>query len=285
MTSPKTLLRTWNLRPRQQLGQNFLSDPSTAQMIVNRAELSPEDTVVEIGAGLGALTIPTGQVVRQVYALETDGHLIDLLRTELATHNITNAEVIKQDVLRFDFETFARERGITDRLVVMSNLPYNISSQVLVQLVKSRHIVSRAIIMFQKELARRLVAEPGNRDYSRLTVMLRYCSEIRTLATVRASMFYPKPKVDSEILEVRFRERPEHPVADEEFFFKVIKGAFGQRRKTLRNALSGSELQVSPDLARQSLEAADIDPVRRAETLTVPEFIALTEQLALIREA
>jgi len=277
MTSPGILLASLNLRPKKQLGQNFLSDPSTAEMITARAGILPEDVILEIGAGLGALTIPVARIARQVYAVDTDRRLMEILKTELLANNISNVILIEKNILTADIDAYAQEAGRS--LTVMGNLPYNISSQILVQLILSRSSVTRAILMFQKELAQRLMAGPGCKDYGRLTVMLRYCSDIRSVATVRASLFFPRPKVDSEVVEIRFKEAPDHPADDEKFLFKVIKAAFGKRRKTLRNALSGSELDIDTETAEQGLKKAGIDPIRRAETLDVAEFVRLSHCL------
>ncbi|OQX17948.1 MAG: ribosomal RNA small subunit methyltransferase A [Desulfobacteraceae bacterium IS3] len=277
MTSPGILLASLNLRPKKQLGQNFLSDPSTAEMITARAGILPEDVILEIGAGLGALTIPVARIARQVYAVDTDRRLMEILKTELLANNISNVILIEKNILTADIDAYAQEAGRS--LTVMGNLPYNISSQILVQLILSRSSVTRAILMFQKELAQRLMAGPGCKDYGRLTVMLRYCSDIRSVATVRASLFFPRPKVDSEVVEIRFKEAPDHPADDEKFLFKVIKAAFGKRRKTLRNALSGSELHIDTEEAEQGLKKAGIDPIRRAETLDVAEFVRLSHCL------
>ncbi len=280
MTSPITLLKAWNLKPKKQLGQNFLSDPSTAGMIVNRAGLEDDNLVLEIGAGLGALTIPISRLVKKVYAIETDRALLKLLNTELLVHDASNVEAFKQNILSFDLLSFARQNLPGQKLVVMGNLPYNISSQVLVKLIDSRKVVKRAVMMFQKELALRLMAKPGVKNYGRLTVMLAYCADIKSVATISATQFFPKPKVDSEVLEIKFKQKPEYPADDEKFLFKVIKAAFGQRRKTLRNSLAGSMLEISPQDARKALETAGIDPLRRAETLSVKEFVDLTSSLS-----
>ncbi len=277
MTSPGILLASLNLRPKKQLGQNFLSDPSTAEMIIARAGILPEDVILEIGAGLGALTIPAARIARQVYAVDTDRHLTEILKTELLANGISNVILIEKNILTADISAYSREAG--QSLTVMGNLPYNISSQILVQLILSRSSLTRAILMFQKELAQRLVARPGCKDYGRLTVMLRYCSDIRSVAAVRASVFFPRPKVDSEVVEITFKPVPDHPADDEKFLFKVIKAAFGQRRKTLRNALSGSELRIDTETAEQGLKKAGIDPARRAETLDVAEFVRLSHSL------
>jgi 16S rRNA (adenine1518-N6/adenine1519-N6)-dimethyltransferase len=280
MTSPKVLLNAWNLRPKKKLGQHFLVDPSAADMIVRRSKITSADTVIEIGAGLGALTIPLAKAARQVFAVETDSQLTKLLKTELIVHNLTNVEIIENNILSVDIHALAKK--IDRQIIVIGNLPYNISSQILIQLIHTRKHVKRAILMFQKELARRITATPGNKDYGRLTVMLRYCAEIKSIANVTASLFYPVPKVDSEVVEVNFKISREYPPHDETMLFQVIKAAFGNRRKTLKNALSASGLHIEPQIARQALIAAKIDPTRRAETLAVSEFVTLQSCLAQI---
>ncbi len=278
MTSARTLLTAWDLKPKKQLGQNFLSS-AAAESIVKAAEISSKDIVLEIGAGLGAMTIPIAKNAAQVYAVETDGRILDLLKTELLVHHLENVQIIKADILRLLPDNFIRENHIRQQIVVMGNLPYNISSQVVVHLIRYRKDIQRALIMLQKELALRLAAPPGSKDYGRLSVMLRYCSEIRRVLTLHPPMFFPSPKVDSEVVEIRFREHPCGKAADENFFFKVIKAAFGQRRKTLRNALAGSELHISPEIADAALHKAGIDPKRRAETVEVEEFMAISDAL------
>lgn len=277
MTSPRTLLTAWNLRPKKQLGQNFLSDPSTSEMITSRSEISSDDVVLEIGAGLGALTIPVARIAEKVYAVEKDRQLTELLKTELLVNQISNVVLTQDNILDIDVTALAQNEG--RKLLVMGNLPYNISSQILVQLIHSRRHVKRAVLMFQKELAERITAKSGCKDYGRLTVMLGYCADIRKLANIGANLFFPKPKVDSQVLEIKFKDVPDNFVNDEELFFRVIKAAFGQRRKTLRNALAGSELRIDTDTANRALEAAGIDPSRRAETLSVAEFAALSDRL------
>ena len=278
MTSPKALLNAWDLKPKKRLGQHFLVDPSTAEMIVRQSRITPADTVIEIGAGLGALTIPLAQAGRHVYAVEKDSELIQLLRTELLVHKLTNVEIIEENILNVDLQLLANQTN--QPLIVTGNLPYNISSQVLVKLISARNYVNRAVLMFQKELAQRITASPGKKDYGRLTVMLAYCADIKSIATVKASLFYPPPKIDSEVVEVNFNAQREYPPHDEVMLVQVIKAAFGNRRKTLKNALSSSSLQIKPLKAKQALTAAGIDPGRRAETLDVSEFVALQISLA-----
>jgi 16S rRNA (adenine1518-N6/adenine1519-N6)-dimethyltransferase len=273
MTSPKTLLKAWELRPKKRLGQSFLSDPSTAATITSRARLSPQDVILEIGAGLGALTIPLAQTVKKIYAVEKDRQLIDLLKTELLSHKISNCEIIAGDILQMDLARFtaSADRKIT----VIGNLPYNISSQVLVKLIQVRQDFNRAIFMFQKELAQRIAARPGGKAYGRITAMLRYCAEIKTLLNVKASAFYPQPKVDSAVIEVKFKPTTDYGPHDEAMLFAVIKAAFGNRRKTLKNALAASGLPIDSQTALKALSSAGIDHSRRAETLEPGEFVSL----------
>jgi len=273
MTSPKTLLKAWDLRPKKRLGQSFLSDPSTAATIITRARFTPQDVVLEIGAGLGALTIPLAQAVKKIYAIEKDRQLIDLLKTELLTHKISNCEIIAGDILQIDLRKFTASAGC--KITVIGNLPYNISSQILIKLIQSRNDFNRAIFMFQKELAQRIAARPGGKEYGRITAMLRYCAEIRTLLNVKASAFYPPPKVDSAVIEVKFKPTTDYGPHDEAMLFAVIKAAFGNRRKTLKNALTASGLPVDSQTALRALSSAGIDPTRRAETLEPAEFVTL----------
>jgi 16S rRNA (adenine1518-N6/adenine1519-N6)-dimethyltransferase len=277
MTSPRILLNAWDIRAKKQLGQNFLSDRSTAEMIVTRSGISADDVVLEIGAGLGAITIPVARIARAVYAIEIDPRLIDHLNTELLTHNIANVSLMEKSIFHLDIEELGRRLG--HKIVVMGNLPYNVSSQILVKLINSRKTVNRAVLMFQKELAQRITAQPGGKDYGRLTVMLNYCADLNKLATIDAALFFPKPKVDSTVLEIKFKNLLQDRAYNEEFLFRVIKAAFGRRRKTLKNALAGSQLRVTGDTALHALNLAGIDPVRRAETLDVSEFVALSNCL------
>ena len=280
MTSPRILLAAHNISPKKQLGQNFIIDPAFTEKIIKCAGILPEDIILEIGAGLGALTIPLARRARKVIAIEKDRQIIPILNTEVLVSGLSNVSIIEKDILSVDINALIEDMG--GKIVVMGNLPYNISSQILVQLIRSREGISRAVLMFQKELAHRITADSGCKDYGRLTVMLRYCADIRKVIDAKASLFFPKPKVDSEILELKFKKEIEHKAVDELFFFKVIKSGFGNRRKTLKNALVASELNIDPDTAKRLLEKSGIDPIRRAETLTVEEFVRLSNNLLSI---
>ena len=274
MTAPATLLKAWNLIARKELGQNFLKDPSLAGQIADLAQLAPRDIVIDIGAGLGAMTIAAATRAQKVIAVEKDARMLPLLRAELLVNGLANVEVLSQDILSLDLSALARaqERSVT----IVGNLPYNISSQVVIKLMAARHCISRAVLMFQKELAERLCAAPGSRTYGRISVMLQYCANVKMLRQVRSDMFFPKPKVDSVVLGIEFKTDPSPKVEDEQLMGRVVQAAFGQRRKTLHNALSAGLPPMDKGGVARVLNEAGIDPKRRAETLSVAEFVELT---------
>ncbi len=274
MTSPKTLLASKSLFPKKQYGQNFLKDPSTAKMIVDRSTLTAGDVVLEIGPGLGALTIPAARQVKHVYAVEKDPDMAGILQTELANQNIGNVTIINRDILTVDINEISRREN--RKLIVLGNLPYNISSQILVALLNAKHSVTRATLMFQKEVAARLAAGPGSKEYGRLSVMLQYSADVRKLANIGAHQFLPAPKVASEVIEIRFKEVVDHPAADDALLSEVVKAAFSTRRKTLKNALLNMNVDYDAGAIQDILERAGIDPGRRAESLSVLEFVGLS---------
>lgn len=278
MPSPQHLLKAADIRPNKLLGQNFLVDESLSARIVASARIEPDDTVLEVGPGLGALTFHAATAAKTLIAVEKDTRMAQILRPRLIARGIENARIIEADILRFDFQQAFRDSE--RRIVVIGNLPYNISSQLLVRLIENRDLIGRAVLMFQKELARRVCAGPGGKDYGRLSVMLAWCSTARKVLDARASCFYPRPKVDSEVLRIDFN-RPQGPVGgpEERALFLVVRAAFGQRRKTLKNALTKGPHPYDPEAVDAALEQARVDPMRRAETLTPDEFVALSKAL------
>jgi len=271
MTAPRTLLSAWDLKPKKQLGQNFLTQPATAQMIVAKSAIGPADLVLEIGAGLGALTLALAKTAKAVLAVETDPNLVQLLHNEILAAGLANVTVIHADALALDWNAL----GSDGPLVVAGNLPYNIASPIVVRLIAQRRRIRQAVIMVQKEMAQRLAARPGGRDYGRLSVMLQYVATVEKIADLGAGQFYPMPKIDSQVIRIVFRP-PEGPIADEEAVLsRVVQAAFAQRRKTLKNALAGSFLDLDPPGAERLLAAVGIGSGRRAETLSVAEFVTL----------
>lgn len=264
-------------RAKKRLGQHFLRDPSVIHRIISRAGFDSNTTVMEIGPGLGALTFPLAESVRHVIGIEKDGQLVEILRERLARQGVRNVTLYGEDVLKTDFEEKARAGG--GKLHVIGNLPYNISSPFLEKLVQSRDVVLRAVLTFQAEVGRRLTAEPGNKQYGALTVLSRYYARISPLLEIPKEAFYPRPKVGSMVVEIDFT-RP-HPTRarNDLVFKKVVKGAFAHRRKILINSLVGTFPQWDQEQVGSAMEKGDIDPGKRAERLSIDEFIRLSEAL------
>jgi 16S rRNA (adenine1518-N6/adenine1519-N6)-dimethyltransferase len=277
MTAPQTLLKAWNLKAHKALGQNFIKEAAICRQIVSLAKIDETETVLEIGAGLGAMTVELAVKARRIIAVEKDRQLVPLLRAELLSHRVQNVQLVPQDILSLEWEPMVR--SLNKPLVVLGNLPYNISSQIILMLIRERQYVGRAVLMFQKELADRLVAGPGSKTYGRLSVMLQYYADLVRLRTIPAKMFYPKPKVDSALLGIQFKSQIDPLATDEKLLSRVVQAAFGQRRKTMRNALSAGLLPLDAPAAEVVLNASHIDPRRRAETLSVEEFVTLANQV------
>jgi len=271
MTHPVQLLKEKNLFAGKEKGQNFLANPGIAKMIIEKIGLSPDNHVLEIGPGLGALTIPIARAALHVTAVETDIRLIPLLQQELDNENLKNVTIIHKNILKVDITDLACDK----KFVVIGNLPYNISSQILIKLVEERRCIETAFLMFQKELAKRIIAKPGKRDYSRLSAVVQYAADVSQVAQIGPSSFFPKPDVDSTILKFNFFEPGEMSFEQEKILFIVIKAAFSKRRKSLKNAMTGGEFEFEKKFITQALESAGIDAIRRAETLTVEEFKSL----------
>jgi 16S rRNA (adenine1518-N6/adenine1519-N6)-dimethyltransferase len=273
-TGIKGLLRRYGLRPKHSLGQHFLTDARVCRAIVAHAALEPSDWVVEIGAGLGTLTaplteaVPTGRVV----ALERDAGLCAVLEAELGAR--PNLELWKGDALEYDLAAAAARAG--KRLVVVGNLPYQITSPLLFRLVETRAAVARAVLMVQREVGERMTAAPATKAYGGITVLLGLHFEVRRLLGVGKRAFLPAPEVESCVVRLEARPKAKVAVEDEAHLARVVKAAFGQRRKTLRNALRALAAPMTVDAA---LAAAGVDPRRRGETLDLVEFARLAEAL------
>jgi len=270
------LLDRYGLSPKKSLGQNFLVDPRVQERIVAAAQLQSDDVVVEIGAGLGALTTRLAEVAGRVIAIDRDAQLAAVLRTELADR--PNLEIVLGDALEFDLGEAARKVGRP--LVVVGNLPYVVTSPVLFATIESAaagQVVDRAIFMVQKEFAQRMLAPPGSRTYGRLSVMVQQAASAEILFHVGAGAFLPAPNVTSTVLRLRPRLQPLAEVFDASLFARVVREAFGARRKMLRRAL---EPGFGGARAAAALEAAGIAGTRRAEELAVADFARLANALA-----
>jgi 16S rRNA (adenine1518-N6/adenine1519-N6)-dimethyltransferase len=258
-------------RPKKRFGQNFLRDRQVVALILEAADLQGEERVLEIGPGLGVLTERMVAAAGAVAVMEVDRDLAEGLRGWAAP----NLTVIEGDALRLDWGRLLDKPPYK----LVANLPYNISSQVLFKILDHRRLFNRLVLMFQKEVGERLCAGPGTKDYGILSVFCQLWFEVRKVCAVSPGAFFPPPKVDSVVLEFEALPAPRVPVADEAFFRRVVKAAFAQRRKTLRNTLIGAGFE--PPALDRSLQQAAIDPRRRGETLTLVEFSRLA---ALLKE-
>ena len=272
----RALLHELDLHPLKRLGQSFLVDQRVLERILAAAEVGPQDTVLEIGAGLGILTEALGQRARRVVAVEIDQRLVRVLRERLKAK--TNTEIILGDILALDIAGLLQDRQLQpdQRYKVVANIPYYITSAVLRRILEQSFRPEMIVLMVQKEVARRISAEPG--EMSLLAVSVQFYGLPRVVATVPASCFYPVPKVDSAI--VRIDPHAQLPLDEDEVaaFFDVVRAGFGQRRKQLRNALLHG-LQLSLASLGQGLSHASIDGTRRAETLSVDEWAKLYRAL------
>jgi 16S rRNA (adenine1518-N6/adenine1519-N6)-dimethyltransferase len=270
--SVPALLRAHGLRPRKRLGQNFLVDPAALARIADAAGLESHEAVVEVGAGVGNLTRLLSQRAGRVVAVEVDEGLVAVLREQVA--DLPNVQVLDGDVLSISDFGFPHLGYI-----VVGNLPYYITSAVLRRFLESEPRPQRLVVTVQREVAERIVAQPG--DLSLLAVSVQFYGQPQIVARIPAGAFYPRPQVDSAVLRVITDPAPGtalEPGVDERAFFRVVRAGFSQRRKTLRNALSGG-LQRSPAEIEGLLHEAGIDPRRRAQTLSLEEWAELAGAL------
>lgn len=267
MSSPKALLEQYELSPKKSLGQNFLHDPNALEKIIATADLMPEDTVLEIGAGTGALTERLAEYVRHVFSLEVDDRLRPLLEDRLAQYN--NIYMLFDDILKVDVLKLV---GTKD-FVVVANLPYYITTPILHQLLEAHRRPRRLVLLVQAELADRIVARPP--DMSRLAVLVQFFGKANIVTRLKPAAFWPRPEIDSALLKIDPYTVPEVDVPDSAMFFRVVRAGFSQKRKQLKNAVGGG-LGIKATAAGELLTEAGIDPKRRAETLTLAEWAALT---------
>lgn len=266
-------------RAKKSLGQNFLVDGNIVSRIIDAAQLNSGDAVLEIGPGRGALTSRLAAASGCVVAVERDRDLLPVLHEKLAEAG--NVEIVHGDILRLDIRGLLSERR-AGRWKVVANLPYNISSQILFAFIECRPLLSRMVLMLQKEVGDRLVAGPGCKDYGILTVLCANYFDIERVCLVKPTSFRPVPKVESAVLRFRVLQAPRVDAGDDGLFRKVVKAAFGQRRKTLANCLKGMSSSAGESIHEMALERAGIDGKRRGETLSLDEFARLTrEMLAL----
>jgi 16S rRNA (adenine1518-N6/adenine1519-N6)-dimethyltransferase len=265
------------LKAKKAFGQNFLVDGSVLERIVSCVAPTPEDCILEVGPGRGALTRLLAASGAKFLAVEWDRDLLPLLEGEFGA--LENVEIGHGDILRVDLRQLLTTRSPGKRWKVAANLPYNISSQVLFRFMECSDLFERLVLMLQKEVGDRLTAPPDCKDYGALTVLLRLHFDIRREFIVRPGAFRPVPKVDSAVLSFTPLEKPRAEVGDEQLFRRVVKGAFSQRRKTLSNALRSAAVAESDEELKGALSRSGIDGGRRGETLSLDEFALLSREL------
>lgn len=255
------------------LGQNFLSSQSVLEKIADAAEIENEG-VIEIGPGFGVLTNELAKRAEKVLALEIDDRLIPILRDTLSEYD--NVKVINKDVLKTDIAELIKSEFGDKRVSVAANLPYYITTPIITSLIENRLPLKNLVVMIQKEVADRITAQPGTKDYGAISVLCQFYTEPELVCNVGAELFIPPPKVDSAVVKMTFRDEPAVAVQDEKMFFRTVKAAFSQRRKTLLNCLAANFPINKSDLTK-IMESVDIAPTRRGETLSLEEFAKLSE--------
>ena len=269
----RAFIKAHPTHPKKQLGQHFLINPEVISIIVDTGEVNDSDIVVEIGPGLGYLTQALAEKAKKVIAIEIDSVLTKLLEDRLSTCD--SIEIVQADVLDVELTSFI---SADSRPKVIANLPYGITTPVLWKLMEHANLLDICILMMQREVAERIAATPGGKDYGALTIGTSYYADPSLIVTLSPDNFFPSPKVDSALIKLSMRDKPRVDVVDEAHFFKVVREAFRGRRKMLKNSLR----RFAPlEKLIETFGELGIEPHRRAETLDITEFAALSNQLQL----
>ena len=263
---------------QKKYGQNFLIDPHVLDKIVAAAGIGPDDFVVEIGPGIGTLTQYLAYAARSVCAVEIDKNLIPILEDTLSDYD--NVEVINNDVLKVDLAALAKEKNNGRPIKVVANLPYYITTPIIMGLFENHIPATSITVMVQKEVAERMQAGPGGKDYGALSLAVQYYAEPYIVANVPPNCFMPRPNVGSAVIRLTRHSEPKIVVKDEKFMFKLIRASFNQRRKTLQNGINNSaELSISKDAVVEALRKMGISESIRGEALTLAQFAELSDLL------
>ena len=266
------LVKKYNFKFSKSLGQNFLIDDSVPRDIVSGAEVCKDDWVIEIGPGVGTLTAQLLNTAKRVVAIELDNDLIPILSQELGDN--PNFTLIHNDALKVDFNEII---GDEQSVKLVANLPYYVTTPIIVKLLKEKYNFKSLTIMIQKEVAERMAAEPGNKDYGALSLLVQYYCDTEIVRKVPPACFIPRPKVDSIVIRLEKLDKPRVEVQNEKLFFDIIRNAFNMRRKTLWNGVKN--IGLSKEKLEEAFDEANIDIKRRGETLSIEEFAALADAI------
>ena len=272
----KEVVNKHNFKFSKSLGQNFLIDDNVIDRILEGARLSETDRIIEVGPGIGTLTREMGKVAENVVAIEIDKTLIPILKETLA--DLDNVEVVNEDILKVDVQGLINEKLNGGPVKLVANLPYYITTPIVMKFLEEDIPVTDIVVMVQKEVADRMNAKPSTKDYGALSVAVQYYCDTEIVAKAPRHMFVPQPNVDSIVIGLHVRDKKKYVVDNEDIFFKTVKASFGQRRKTLLNSLGGLGF-LSKDQIREALQAANIDEKRRGETLSIDEFANLSNEI------
>jgi len=274
MTSIRQELKEYGLIPRKRLGQHFLIDRNILNKVIRTAKIEKEDVVLEVGPGLGEMTLALARHAKRVIAIEIDPKLVAILKKKM--EDLPNVEVVRSDILRLNFNQFLEKEG--QPIKVVANLPYQISTPLLFRFIESKEVFATFTLTLQKEVAERMVAPPGGKDYGPLSIFTQLFLDISVRFFIKPSAFFPPPKVESAVVHMAWKEKPIIETEDDAWFKRVVRACFGYRRKMLINALKHSEINL-PESVELRMERIGIDPRRRPETLTIREFVSLSEAL------
>ena len=277
-TATKEVINKYSFAFQKKFGQNFLIDSNILENIVRAAEITKDDFVLEIGPGIGTMTQYLCEAARQVVAVEIDKMLIPILQDTLSEYD--NVEVINQDVLKVDIKSLAEEKNGGKPIKVVANLPYYITTPIIMGLFESGVPIESITIMVQKEVADRMQTGPGSKDYGALSLAVQYYAEAKVMLTVSSQCFMPRPNVDSAVIKLTRHKEPTVDVKNEKLMFQIIRASFNQRRKTLANGIKNSpELNFSREQVAEALVAIGKSENIRGEALTLEEFAELTNEL------
>lgn len=281
-TNTSEILRKYQFRMQKKYGQNFLIDANILAKIVEAARITKEDCVLEIGPGIGTMTQYLAEAADRVVAVEIDRELIPILNETLAPYD--NVTVLCEDILKVDLVALAKENGGRP-LKVVANLPYYITTPIIMALFESRMPLASITVMVQSEVADRMQTGPGSKDYGALSLAVQYYAKPEVVARVPASCFLPRPNVDSTVMRLTRYGKPPVEVADEAFLFAVIRASFNQRRKTLANGLANAgDLRVTRGQVEAALEEMGLPAMVRGETFTLEQFAKLSDHLLRMRK-
>jgi 16S rRNA (adenine1518-N6/adenine1519-N6)-dimethyltransferase len=276
----RAILEKYGFSFKKSLGQNFLIDTNILKKIVSFADLNENSGAIEIGPGIGALTEQLARTSKKVVAFEIDQRLLPILKDTLSPY--PNVNIIHKDVLEADVQTvFAEEFSGIDDVMVVANLPYYVTTPIIMKLLEDKLPIRGIVCMLQKEVADRISARPGTKEYGSLSIAIQYYTEAETVMIVPKTVFVPQPNVDSAVIRLTKRVQPAVTVKDEDFFFQITKSCFAQRRKTLLNNLTSQlpEGKQKKEDILAALNVCGIEPSRRGETLSLEEFGRLSDEL------